>query len=217
MIEKPKKVGDRAVKHHCHYIIGPNFECLAHSLCNTVLRHKWYIPVGFHNLSYDIKNVLEALSQIEGFNLQYEPLAKSSEKFLTLKISWSRSLENNQERRYSILFFDTFAFLPKSLEILIAVQKSEDPQSFQILSKSKEEMPYVHFIQNFEILENLKSNSLVIFDDLATHMKKHSEKLLDLWTVESHHMNISVILVLHNLFQQTKSIRTISLNKFHIV
>ena len=73
-------------------------------------------------------------------------------------------------------------------------------------------MPYIHFIQNFEILENLKSNSLVIFDDLATHMEKHSEKLFDLRTVEFHHMNISVILVLHNLFQQTKSIRTISLN-----
>jgi len=81
-----------------------------------------------------------------------------------------------------------------------------------IYDKIKEEMPYVHFIQNFEILENLKSNSFVIFDNLATHMEKYSEKLLDLWTLESHHMNISVILVLHNLFQQTKSIRTISLN-----
>ena len=64
-----------------------------------------------------------------------------------------------------------------------------------IYDKIKEEMPYVHFIQNFEILEKLKSNTLVIFDDLATHMEKHSEKLLDLWTVETHHMNISVILV----------------------
>ena len=133
LIEKPKKVGDRTVRHHCHYIKGPNFECLAHSTFNTVLTHKRYIPVGFHNLSYVIKHVLEAFSQIEGSNLQYEPLAKPSEKFLTLKISCSRSHENNQEHRYSILFFDTFAFLPKSLENLIAVQKAEDPQSFQIL------------------------------------------------------------------------------------
>ena len=69
LIEKPKKVGDRAVKHHCHYIIGPNFECLAHSTCNTILRHRRYIPVGFHNLSYDIKHVLEAFSQTGAFNL----------------------------------------------------------------------------------------------------------------------------------------------------
>jgi len=133
LMEKPKKVGDRTVRHHCHYIKGPNFECLAHSTFNTVLTYKRYIPVGFHNLSYVIKYVLEALSQIEGFNLQYEPLAKPSETFLTLKINWSRSHENNQEHRYSILFFDTFAFLPKSLENLIAVQKAEDLQSFQIL------------------------------------------------------------------------------------
>ena len=40
----------------------------------------------------------------------------------------------------------------------------------------KEEMSYVHFLQNFEILEKLKPNSLMIFYDLATHIEKHSEK-----------------------------------------
>ena len=53
---------------------------------------------------------------------------------------------------------------------------------------------------------------LVIIDDLMCETDK---RMIDLFTVGSHHKNISVIFIVQNLFE--KSLRTISLNAHYLV
>jgi len=52
---------------------------------------------------------------------------------------------------------------------------------------------------------------LLILDDLMTSAS-NSEYVSNLFTRTSHHRNISVIIILQNMFQQGKSMRNISLN-----
>ena len=56
---------------------------------------------------------------------------------------------------------------------------------------------------------------LVILDDLLNDV--YSEQVCDLYTKGSHHRNISVILITHNLFHQGHYCRDISLNAKYLV
>ena len=57
---------------------------------------------------------------------------------------------------------------------------------------------------------------IIIFDDLLTEFEKEKNKKLENFFIKkSHHMNISVIFAVQNLFY--KSIRTISLNSKYII
>ena len=61
-----------------------------------------------------------------------------------------------------------------------------------------------------------KQPCLVVIDDLMT--KLHSdERLTRLFSVGSHHKNLSVIFIIHNLFHQGKEMRNLSLNSHYIV
>ena len=61
-----------------------------------------------------------------------------------------------------------------------------------------------------------KTRSLLILDDLMT--QAHSdERLTKLFSVGSHHRNLSVIFIVHNLFHQGKEMRNISLNSHYII
>jgi len=53
-------------------------------------------------------------------------------------------------------------------------------------------------------------SSLVILDDLLTDV--YSKQLCELFTLGSHHRNISLILITQNLFHQGRFCRNISLN-----
>ena len=53
--------------------------------------------------------------------------------------------------------------------------------------------------------------NLLVIDDLMTDAPKN-EEIKDIFTVDSHHMNISVFFLVQNLFQAEKNQRTISLN-----
>ena len=57
--------------------------------------------------------------------------------------------------------------------------------------------------------------SLVILDDLLTDV--YSKQVCELFTQCSHHRNLSVILITHNLFHQGSFCRDISLNAHYIV
>ena len=58
--------------------------------------------------------------------------------------------------------------------------------------------------------------TLVIIDDLMTAL--HSDqRLTRLFTVGSHHRNLSVIFIVQNLFHQGKEMRNLSLNSHYIV
>lgn len=58
-------------------------------------------------------------------------------------------------------------------------------------------------------IDGIKPNSLLIFDDLQTEL---SSDVSDIFSIFSHHRNISVILIVQNLFHGNKNMRDISLN-----
>ena len=57
----------------------------------------------------------------------------------------------------------------------------------------------------------VQDNNLIILDDLMSQVET-DKAMLDLFTTDSHHANISVFLITQNLFSQGKYTRTISLN-----
>jgi len=64
-----------------------------------------------------------------------------------------------------------------------------------------------------ESAEELSSheNNLIILDDLMKECEM-SESILNMFTIDSHHRNISVFFLTQNLFSRGKYMRTISLN-----
>ena len=52
----------------------------------------------------------------------------------------------------------------------------------------------------------------MIIDDIAGSIDEQSQEMLQLLTVRSHHEEISLSLVLHNLSHQRKCVRTLALN-----
>jgi hypothetical protein len=71
----------------------------------------------------------------------------------------------------------------------------------------------IHFIQGLPSISIFDENyiNLLIIDDLMSDAAKNDE-IKEIFTVDSHHMNISVFFLVHNLFQAEKNQRTISLN-----
>jgi len=70
----------------------------------------------------------------------------------------------------------------------------------------------IQFIQGLDVFNIIEPNSWLIIDDLAESIEQWSQQMLQLFTVRSHHEQISVTLVLHNLFHQSKCMRTLALN-----
>jgi hypothetical protein len=63
---------------------------------------------------------------------------------------------------------------------------------------------------------NAKETNLLVLDDLMLEVGNNST-IQELFTRGSHHRNLSVILVVHNLFHQGKWMRTLSLNSHYFV
>jgi len=68
---------------------------------------------------------------------------------------------------------------------------------------------------DFELLDKQKRN-LVIIDDLMEEVQ-NNQIILNLFTKDSHHNNISVIYVTQNLYSKGKYTRTMSLNSQYLV
>ena len=62
--------------------------------------------------------------------------------------------------------------------------------------------------------ECFEDGDLIVLDDL---MKSLNEKVAELFTAASHHCNVSVILILQNLFYRCKVMRDISLNAQYLI
>lgn len=81
-------------------------------------------------------------------------------------------------------------------------------------------MKNVNFIEGLpnEILTSVngQNSEWLIIDDLM-HESSNSKLITDLFVKGSHHKNLSVILIVQNLFSKGKEFRTISLNSHYIV
>lgn len=88
----------------------------------------------------------------------------------------------------------------------------------------KSNNPQMTFLENLpETLEGFKSlvqpyggsPCIVCFDDYEQEMTENSTYFKQIWTVLSHHLNITCIALVHNLF--AKDLRSISLNTHRLV
>jgi len=96
---------------------------------------------------------------------------------------------------------------------IVYCYKIYDKQIVQALSELQ-----VEFNQGLPTLETFDKNisNLIILDDLMEQVVKDRE-MQDLFTVNSHHSNISVFFLTQNLFTQAKFSRTISLNCQYLI
>lgn len=74
------------------------------------------------------------------------------------------------------------------------------------------EEPGFQFIKGLP--DSYEEGDLIVIDDLMRHL---NEKIADLFTGASHNCNVSVILLLQNLFPRIKVMRDISLNAQYII
>ena len=87
-----------------------------------------------------------------------------------------------------------------------------------IYNEIKSFIPNIEFHEGILNVENLdqSNSSLLILDDLMKECE-NDKSILNLFTVDSHHKNISVFLLTQNIFSKGKYTRTISLNSSYII
>jgi len=78
--------------------------------------------------------------------------------------------------------------------------------------------PSLEFVQGLADIEmfDKNKNNLLIIDDLMNECKDNQD-IADLFSVHSHHKNISVFLVSQNIFMHGKFTRDISLNSTNLI
>jgi len=101
-----------------------------------------------------------------------------------------------------------------------------EPKPEKILWLYAEDQPLYKSVRNVEFIQgipedfdtsfNASQKNVLILDDLMT--KFHSDdRLTRLFSVGSHHKNLSIIFIIHNLFHYGKEMRTLSLNTHYII
>ena len=103
-----------------------------------------------------------------------------------------------------------------SAEKIIWLYGEYQPAYMELSTK----FPHILFIEgipeNFNEYIDPKFRNLIVIDDLMSETG-NDKKVTNLFTKGSHHRNLSVILLLQNLFYNGKESRTISLNAHYIV
>lgn len=70
--------------------------------------------------------------------------------------------------------------------------------------------------EDLECIFHPSQRNLLVLDDLMT--EAHSDqRMTRLFSVGSHHRNLSIIFIIHNLFHYGKEMRTLSLNSHYLV
>ena len=81
-------------------------------------------------------------------------------------------------------------------------------------------VPQIRFVEGYpdDLLQSLdrSQRNLIVIDDLMSESGNNG-KVTELFTKGSHHRNLSVILILQNLFYKGKEMRTISLNAHYMI
>ena len=113
-----------------------------------------------------------------------------------------------------------------SLVKAILQQDVIEPRPNNIVWLYAEDQPLYQSMKNVEFIQGIpedletrfqrRHNNVLILDDLMTQC--HSdERLTRLFSVGSHHKNLSIIFIIHNLFHYGKEMRTVSLNSHYII
>lgn len=80
--------------------------------------------------------------------------------------------------------------------------------------KEAQALPDLKIIEGLPVIESIPHNTLLVLDDLQMSNLKD---ICTLFTVSSHHKNISAFFLVQNLFFSNPYMRTISLNCSHFV
>ena len=104
---------------------------------------------------------------------------------------------------------------PPPSQIVWAFGESNPVQIEQIRKVSP--IP-IHFVEGLPDLEEIPASerTLIILDDLM-HSVGKSQKISEMFTQMSHHRDMSIILILQNIYHQGRSMRDVSLNTTYIV
>lgn len=84
---------------------------------------------------------------------------------------------------------------------------------YQTAFERHPEINFCHGLPSPTELEQMQDTILVVDDS----MQQIDENILNVFTRGSHHRNISIILILQNLFHKNRFLRTISLNAQYII
>ena len=81
-------------------------------------------------------------------------------------------------------------------------------------------VPQIRFVEGYpdDLLQSLdrSQRNLIVIDDLMSESGNNG-KVTELFTKGNHHRNLSVILILQNLFYKGREMRTISLNAHYMI
>ena len=109
----------------------------------------------------------------------------------------------------------------------ILTKDAIDPKPTNILWLYAEDQPLYHsglkhvsfkqgIPEDIETIFQANKRNLLVLDDLMT--EAHSDqRMTRLFSVGSHHRNLSIIFIIHNLFHYGKEMRTLSLNSHYII
>lgn len=86
------------------------------------------------------------------------------------------------------------------------------------MMKIENAIPNIEFIEGLPNIDDINENdtNLLVLDDLMEELGK-SPEMSKLFTRGSHHRNITIIAIMHNLFNQDRFMRTITLNTHYFI
>ena len=91
-----------------------------------------------------------------------------------------------------------------------------------LFDEMQKEITTINFMEGLPTEEDIlklsenKNHSICVLDDLA-YQAKDSPFVQKLFCILSHHRNVTIIFIVHNIFEKGKMMRTISLNAHYIV
>ena len=87
------------------------------------------------------------------------------------------------------------------------------------LNEAEREMTNFHLhkgLPTMEVIQSLGPNPIIVFDDIMEQVMA-SRQVADIFTKHVHHLGLTVIFVVQNLYEQGRNARTIALNCNYIV
>ena len=91
---------------------------------------------------------------------------------------------------------------------------------FDEMERNIKNLRFHHGLPDFDTLKEWSSSglhSIVVLDDCMNALEKDGMNISNLFTIYSHHMRLSVFLLVQNLFANSKHFRNISLNSKYFI